>query len=269
MARWRIGRPSHATSRLFEGCSRYLPISCSSKLPLWPVSPNLSKQLATMSGPPISEDDLGTLAGGRVGGKRLDPEAAGRVIGVLRSSFDPIRFPWVFENRLPSEYERETSIAWTAGMWALEQLRTLRRLESSKRQETAVATLLQEAGFSLHPRMKRISALDEMPRGTFTREVVLAGTKCDIPVRLHDGRLLALECKVFNSALNSVKRLVRETGGKARRWHDAFGQQVVTGAVLAGVYRLVNLRDAQENYGIAIFWEHDLTRLRQFILEAE
>ena len=153
-------------------------------------------------------------------------------------------------------------------MWAAEQLRTLRRLESSKRQEAAVGTLLQEARFKLHPRTKRIVALDELPRGMFMQEVVLAGTKCDVPIRLHDGRLLALECKVSNSAVNSVKRLVRETGGKARTWHDAFGQQVVTGAVLAGVYKLVNLRDAQENYGVAIFWEHDLTPLHQFVLGA-
>jgi hypothetical protein len=221
-----------------------------------------------MAGPPISEDDLETLTGGHLGGKRLDPETAGRVVDVLRSSLDPIRFPWVSENRPPSEHEREASIAWTAGMWAAEQLRTLRRLESSKRQEAAVGTLLQEARFKLHPRTKRIVALDELPRGMFMHEVVLAGTKCDVPIRLHDGRLLALECKVSNSAVNSVKRLVRETGGKARTWHDAFGQQVVTGAVLAGVYKLVNLRDAQENYGVAIFWEHDLTPLRQFVLGA-
>ncbi|MGH2771058.1 MAG: XamI family restriction endonuclease [Actinomycetota bacterium] len=57
---------------------------------------------------------------------------------------------------------------------------------------------------------------------------------------------MALECKVSNSALNSVKRLIRETGGKARSWRNAFGLQIVTGAVLAGVYKLGNLLDAQQ-----------------------
>lgn len=161
--------------------------------------------------------------------------------------------------------ERETAIAWTAGIWAIEQLRTLLRIESSHRQETAVVRVLEEVGFKQQPRVRRITSLDELARGTFARETVLAGSKCDVPVRLRDGRLLAVECKVSNSALNSVKRLIRETGGKARRWHDAFGQQVTTGAVLAGVYGLVNLRDAQDTYGIAIFWEHELNPLRDFL----
>lgn len=96
-----------------------------------------------------------------------------------------------------------------------------------------------------------------------------AGSKCDVPVRLHDGRLLALECKVSNSALNSVKRLIRETGGKARAWKNAFGLQVITGAALAGVYKLGNLMDAQENYGIAMFWEQDLRPLQEFVAQAQ
>ena len=67
-----------------------------------------------------------------------------------------------------------------------------------------------------------------------------------------------------NSSLNSVKRLIRETGGKSRAWRNAFGLQVITGAVLSGVYKLVNLLDAQENYDIAIFWEHALAPLQRF-----
>jgi hypothetical protein len=221
-----------------------------------------------LAGPPISADDLETLVGGRLGRRAPSPDVAGRVAGVLRSAWDPIRFPWLAEERGPRGGERLSAIRWTTGIWAIERLRTQRRTESSRRQESAVAGALINAGFEEGPRLRIIDMLDALPRGTFTREVTLAGSKCDIPVRLHDGRLLALECKVSNSALNSVKRLIRETGGKARAWRNAFGLQAITGAVLAGVYKLGNLLDAQENYGIAIFWELRLRALQQFVAQA-
>lgn len=227
--------------------------------------PNLVETARYLAGPPVSADDLETLVEGRLGRKKLEPELAKRVADVLRSVWDPIRFPWMAARRKPTSQEREAAINWTAGIWAVERIRTRRRTESSRRQEDAVAKALSDAKYEKGPRLRVMNALDELPRGTFTREVNLAGSKCDIPVRLHDGRLLAIECKVSNSALNSVKRLIRETGGKARAWRNAFGLQVVTSAVLAGVYKLGNLTDAQENYDIAIFWEHDLQRLQDFV----
>lgn len=230
--------------------------------------PELLPAARYLAGPPISADDLETLVGGRLGRQAPDPEIAERVADVLRSAWDPIRFPWLGQDRGPRPGERAAAIRWTAGIWAIERLRTQRRTESSRRQEAAAAEALRNAGYEDGPPLRTMDALDALPRGTFTREVTLAGSKCDIPVRLHDGRLLALECKVSNSALNSVKRLIRETGGKARAWRNAFGLQVITGAVLAGVYKLGNLLDAQENYAIAIFWEHNLRPLQEFVEEA-
>ncbi|MGH9894645.1 MAG: XamI family restriction endonuclease, partial [bacterium] len=69
--------------------------------------------------------------------------------------------------------------------------------------------------------------------------------------------------------VNSIKRLLRETGGKSRAWRNTFGLQAITGAVLAGVYTLGNLVQAQEDHDIAIFWEHNLTALQEFVSEAE
>lgn len=65
------------------------------------------------------------------------------------------------------------------------------------------------------------------------------------------GRLLLLECKVSNSATKSVKRRNRETGGKARDWNGRFGERSITGAVLAGVVELRNLKTARAG-GVAI-----------------
>ncbi len=220
-----------------------------------------------LAGPPISEDDLATFVGGRVG-SRISAETAQNIAEVLAAVWDPIRLPWIAEGRQPTDQERHTAILWTAGIWAVERLRTSRRTESSREQEEAVVAVLKAAGFEQRRRVASMTSLDTLPRGTFMREVRLAGPKCDIPIRLHDARLLALECKVSNSALNSVKRLIRETGGKAERWRVAFGEQAITGVVLAGVYKLGNLVDAQETHRIAIFWQHDLRPLRQFVENA-
>jgi hypothetical protein len=40
---------------------------------------------------------------------------------------------------------------------------------------------------------------------------------------------------------------------------------VITGAVLSGVFKLKNLREAQNDRGVALFWEHDLSRLEEFV----
>jgi hypothetical protein len=52
---------------------------------------------------------------------------------------------------------------------------------------------------------------------------------------------------------------------KAEYWHKVFGtSQVVPAAVLAGVFKVLNLQQAQER-GLALFWSHDLTQLGAFI----
>lgn len=107
--------------------------------------------------------------------------------------------------------------------------------------------------------------MGDISRGEFCAgESIVAGTKCDIPVGLRNGRLLLIECKVSNSDVNSVKRLNREVGGKAGHWRDVFGQQATTAAALAGVYKLRNLEEAQAA-GVMIFWEHDLEPLAEFL----
>ncbi|MDQ3689605.1 MAG: replication-relaxation family protein [Chloroflexota bacterium] len=52
-----------------------------------------------------------------------------------------------------------------------------------------------------------------------------------MPLRLHDGRLLLIECKVSNEGTNSVKRLNREVGGKARDLSRDLGAVAVPAVV--------------------------------------
>lgn len=216
-----------------------------------------------LAGPPISADDLRTLADASTTRRALDPETAERISRVIMAGLDRDRMPWVAEIRDPTSGELDTAERWTAGLWAAQRTATRRRGEAATRQQEHVRALLHEMDLrEVAPR--RIDVGADLGRGEFTSESLVAGTKCDVPVGLENGRLLLLECKVSSSAVNSVKRLNRETAGKAGRWRSAFGAGAFTGAVLAGVFKLHNLIDAQEQ-GVYIFWERDLRPLAKFV----
>jgi hypothetical protein len=76
---------------------------------------------------------------------------------------------------------------------------------------------------------------------------------------------MPIECKVSNSATNSIKRFSNDVAAKATAWYGEFGTlQVVPAAVLSGVYGLPHLEAAQER-GLTIFWAHDPVRLAGWV----
>ena len=217
-------------------------------------------------GPPISQEDLWTLVGGSKF-KRVPPALAGATAEALRVVIDPVRFGWVEEGRAATDAERDAAILATTVLWTAQQLGTERRGEASTRQEAVTSSALRDAGLTFDPSRAKIQFIDDMARGTYSHERQIAGAKCDVPARLHDGRLLAAECKVSNGPKNGWKRVNREVVGKAETWQRAFGSQVLTGVVLSGVFDLSCLRTAQEA-GVALFWEHDLSSLSEFVASA-
>ncbi len=225
--------------------------------------PSLWQILRYFCGPPISEEDLWTLVGRKF--KRTPPSAAAAVASTLVALLDRTRFPWVDAERPPTDSERELAIAGTAVLLAHERLKTNKRRATSTAQEDTVCSALTNAGWTFDAARTQIIDLDKLARGSFSRERKVDGVKCDVPVRLRDGRLLALECKVSNGPKNSWKRLAREIGGKAQQWTRQYGSRVVTGAVLSGVYDLSNLVAAQEEQRVYLFWEHDLRSLLEFV----
>ncbi|WP_165865804.1 XamI family restriction endonuclease [Vallicoccus soli] len=229
-------------------------------------------------GPPISQEDLWTLVGGPRF-KRVPPQYADATAAALRLVVDNVRFPWVADGRAPTEHERRAAVLATTVLHAAQMLGTSRRGEASLRQEDATAAALAAAGYQLEPSRRTLRVLDELPRGTYSRERKIAAgpggaekpAKCDVPVRLLDGRLFAVECKVSNGPKNSWKRVNREVGGKAETWRQAFGSQVLTAVVLAGVFDLSCLVTAQGSSpanGVVLLWEHDLTPLTDFVAAA-
>jgi len=225
-----------------------------------------------LAGPPISEDDLKVLADARsLTRSTLEgtPELVQRLIGVVRQVLDRRRFAWVVEGREPTEAERNAAVLASAALMAASRAQTRRRTLGKDQQEEMVKAALRELGFMEVP-SRTIKTISHAPSpGQFCGESVLGNRKGDIIVRLWDDRVMPIECKVSNSSTNSVKRLNNDAAVKATSWKTDFGlRQVVPSAVLSGVYKLHNLRDAQER-GLALFWAHDLTPLTEWITKTK
>jgi hypothetical protein len=221
-----------------------------------------------LPGPPISDDDLKTVAEVQslnAAQLRNDPEAVRRIISVVRMGMDRRRFPWVQEEREPTETEKKAAILASAALMATQRVGTDRRSKGKKAQEGMVSGVLTGAGL-IEVAKRRVLTLTDAPEaGQFCGESYLGDRKADFLVRLWDHRIMAIECKVSNSATNSVKRLNNDAAAKAEAWLDDFGtRQVVPAAVLSGVYKPHNLQDAQ-NRGLALFWAHDLKSLTDWI----
>lgn len=220
-----------------------------------------------LAGPIISADDLKTLAAAVLSPARLrqDPAMVTRIIEVIRAGLDRRRFAWITEGRNPSEHERHAAVLASAALMANTRAGTQRRSLGKSSQELAVQQKLLAHGLHLVAR-RSISTLRQAPSpGEFCLESDLGKRKADLIVTLWDGRVMPIECKVSNSAVNSVKRLNNDAAAKAEYWTDDFGKrQVVPTAVLGGVYKLHNLLNAQER-GLTLFWAHNLDALTDWI----
>lgn len=228
----------------------------------------LGEALRYLAGPPISDDDLKVIADvDSIAPSVLarDPDALRKVFGVISRVVDPHRFPWIREDSAPTERQREAALLASSVLLAAQRIATERRTEGKDNQENEVKNYLRQMGFTEVPTVT-INTIVKGPQSMqFCAECLLGQRKADVVVRLHDTRLLAIECKVSNSATNSVKRLNNDAAVKAEYWIKQFGTaQVVPSAALAGVFKVLNLEQAQER-GLTLFWSHDLDKLGAFI----
>ena len=223
-----------------------------------------------LAGPPISMDDLKTLADASLSPKQLreDPELVRRLIQIIRDVMDRRRFPWVTEGREPTPGEREASVTASAALMSTQKVATSRRNNSKIEQEAKVVECLRDLGL-VEAKVARgvIQTMHSAPPpGSFcAQETVLGDRKADIVVRLWDGRIMPIECKVSNSSTNSVKRVKNDAAVKAETWLKDFGAtQVVPVAVLGGLYSIGTLESAQSR-GLTLYWAHRLEDLTDWI----
>ena len=192
------------------------------------ADPELMHSARHLASPPISVDDLVVLAGTTVAPSvvRAEPQRAARLVEQIVLGFDRERFPWVAESRGPTA---------------------------------------AECGLSEAP-PRAISNLHKAPDpGQFCAESLVGTRRADVPVRLWDGRLMPIECKVSNSGTNSYKRINNDAAVKAVVWNAELGSaNCIPAAVLSGVFVLANLEYAQVK-GLTLYWAHDLCPLKAFI----
>lgn len=231
------------------------------------TNPDLLEAFRYLAGPPISTDDLKILADAAISPNRLrnDPAMVKRILQVVLAGLDRRRFPWVVESREPTEAERNAAIVASAALLATSRAGTARRHMGKESQEEQVEEAFLRAEYQKVP-TRTIQTLGDAPKaGQFCRESLLGNRKADFVLGLFDRRVMAIECKVSNSATNSVKRLNNDAAAKAEAWRRDFGTlQVVPAAVLGGVYKIHNLQDAQDR-GLALYWAHDLDELIHWI----
>ncbi|MFD1838932.1 XamI family restriction endonuclease [Paracidovorax cattleyae] len=228
----------------------------------------LGEALRYLAGPPISDDDLRVIADVdsiAPGILRKKPESLSKVFKVIEQVIDPHRFPWVKDGVNPTDEQRDRALLASSVLLAAQRIATERRNDGKNNQETTIKDYLRSLGFAEVP-TETISTIVKGPQAMqFCAECKLGARKADIVVRLHDTRLMPIECKVSNSATNSVKRLNNDAAVKAEYWIKQFGAvQVVPVAALAGVFKVLNLEQAQDQ-GLSIFWSHDLGKLGAFI----
>lgn len=220
-----------------------------------------------LGAPPISEDDLKTLAETRLTAAHLErsPDEARRVRDLVLQIIDPHRFPWVRDSRAPTAQETEVAVVSSALLVAARRVETERRNEAKRAQETQVRDVLLRLGFTEVPRCEVRLAEDAPPVRAFCRESKLGDTRADFIARLPDHRIMPIECKVSNSSVNSYKRVNHEAAGKAAAWLRAFGTRtVVPAAALAGVFNPANLATAQQSQ-LFLFCQHRLADLADFV----
>ena len=231
-------------------------------------NPELTTPARHVTAPPISQDDLDTIVGENITRRKNIPrDAADEGVWVISQLIDPERFPWLEDERRPTDEEREIAIKATAGIWAVKRTQTKRRNDPAQEQEEHILETLKAAGLRKKniDRIRSREELDKLSAGCVAHQPYLRNSEADIAARLQDGRLLAIEGKVSNSSLNSIKRLIHEVGDKASNWREEFGDNVVPAAVLAGVYDMKHLKEAQNERDILIFWEHNLDSLVEFV----
>lgn len=226
-----------------------------------------------LGAPPISDDDLTTLAERALtGAAATKPAGYGEaLLAVMRVVVDPRRFPWLESGESPGSVERAAATLATTSLLASQRVQTLRRSDEKAAVEGAVKGLLVGMGWQhVSARTSRgiqVLVTDALGPRRFCTQTNLGSDNADVIVQLDDGRLLAIECKGSNSEINSRKRLNKEAAQNARAWLAAFGSaQVVPAVALQGVFKPSYIAEAQTT-PMAVFWSHRLDDLRSFILK--
>jgi hypothetical protein len=235
------------------------------------LNDELFDALRYVAGPPVSKDDLGVLVTRDINGfnktkLKQSETLPQQVLQLICKLADPFRFPWVPERRPARYHEVRNAIRSTVTLHAAQTLATERR-GYGKVVERKLETRLVELGFSKasSPNKAQISAPRYYPEYPhFYGECTVHGRKVDLFIALPDGRMIAVEAKDSSSGLNSVKRILNDTAAKARHFTQHAGKNIVSVALLSGVFKVESLNQAQQS-GLYLVWSHNLDGFVEWI----
>ncbi len=213
-----------------------------------------------LAGPPWSKDDLKTLVQAQAGPEADAAAKAKATLYVLKLGWDLRRFPWLQTGGRPNAMARKLAISQTAAIWAVERTRTSSRVDRSKKQENLVQGTLEAAGYA-KINAEKGTALDPLtlPKGTFAKGIAVGGRRCDFAIRTKSDGIMIIECKYAGSRANAFKRIIHEGSSKKTAW--SAGGQNATVSVLGGVFRAENVFTLQNEIGMLVLWDHDLSPL--------
>ena len=224
--------------------------------------------LRYLAAPPISEDDLDTLLGSSLSATALRANAAlaDELVGLLKLSLDPKRFPWIATGKPPTATQLGAAKLASAVAAAIARVQTKRRGDEKEALEKDIEALLPGLGWTkvAKPRAA-IKLLANGPKpGEYIPHCTLGDDNMDFVIGLKHGRMLALEAKASNSEINSRKRLNKEVVVDAQHLQGHFGTQVVSAAALRGAFKPEYVATAQST-PLVIFWGHRLDDLKAFL----
>lgn len=230
-----------------------------------------SRALRTLLAPPLSQDQFKIVCplwpkSSEKNGKPISAEAAAAYSQVFQARSDPTR-----SSNLGDPPKRVQSIEATAILIANTEYGTARRMILANAQQESVVSLLESRGY------KKVSlgTVDEpgvLPEKCFAvatqfRTADGSSHEVDIAVGLRKKVILAIECKVSNDKTNSVKR-VNDILKKATAWKRQWGQFVVTGALLQGVFSDKEPRRLMDN-DVELFWSHRVDLINEWLDQYE
>ncbi|KFI91238.1 restriction nuclease [Bifidobacterium saguini DSM 23967] len=229
--------------------------------------------LRYMERPTLSADDFKKLSATNTDArsKLSQPENAALAMEYLLRNLNTRIFPWFDRGAAPTDSDLNAAKHAVAALVADQKTKTMLRNRQSHTQEEAVReALIRDAGFTMVKAHDfRMITQGPKPGEVFHKETSIDGVKADVVFGLYDGRIMALECKGSNTAVNSYKRLNHETVDKIVKWNNMFGSNgIVGGCVLQGVFAVDNLLSAQQA-GVAIFWSASLQELTDYALNTK
>jgi XamI restriction endonuclease len=278
-----------ALVRLFRKLSQVDPNNPSAALVREVIADEeLFAALRYVAGPPVSEDDLGVLVTRDINGIAKTNLLASNdlpvaILKLICKLSDPFRFPWLTEGRAPTMRELREAVAMTSALHASQSLQTERR-GYGRAVEQRLVSLLVAMGYvqvkgaksKANPKPGQPVTPAFPPSGRVTQpshhpvfpnfygECIVYGRKVDLFIALRSGKMVALEAKDSSSALNGTKRLLNDTAAKAKAYNRAAGTNVISVALLSGVFKIADLVTAQSS-GLHLVWAHDLDEFIEWI----